>query len=107
MDLSPKERLAAIAAAALGVGLVLALVVGTWRWSFALLGALVLLGGVVTMLALRRQDRLRASALERIERKVDNLALRLVTESQATHRELSGLIEELGSTLRPDDAGRR
>jgi hypothetical protein len=43
---------------------------------------------------------MRAAALERIEHKVDNLALRVVTESQATHRELGGLIEELGSAMR-------
>jgi hypothetical protein len=72
----------------------------SWRWSLASIGALVLLLAGVIMAALRRQDATRTAALERIERKVDNLALRVVTESQATHRELSGLLEELGSTLR-------
>ncbi len=99
MNLTRKEKLAAAAAAALAAGLVLALVLDSWRWSVGLLGALVLLVGAVVMLALRRQDTIRTGHLDRIERKVDNLALRVVTESQAMHRELGGLIEELGSTL--------
>lgn len=100
MNLTLKETVAAVAVAALGVGLVLAILVESWRWSMASLGALVILSSVVLFLALRRQDANRTAALERIERKIDNLALRVVTESQATHRELSGLIEELGTALR-------
>ena len=99
MNLTSKESLAATVAAALGAGLLLAVLLDSWRWAFATLGVLVLLVGAVVMLALRRQDIIRTSDLQRIERKVDNLAVRVVTESQATHRELSGLIEELGSTL--------
>lgn len=100
MKLTRKEMLAAIGGAVLGVALVLALVLGSWRWSLGLLGALtVLLAGVV-LLTLRRLEAKRATDLDRLERKIDNLALRVVTESQATHRELGGLIEELGSTLR-------
>ena len=99
MNLTRKETLAAVAAAALGVGLVLAILLESWRWSMMSLGALVILSAVVLFLALRRQDANRTAALDRIERKVDNLALRVVTESQATHRELSGLIEELGKAI--------
>ena len=100
MELTPRERLAAGGAAALGIALVLASVFGTWRLSFLLLGALVAWGGAVTMVALRRQDRIRRKALDRLERKVDNLALRVVTESEAMHRELGGLLEDLGAAVR-------
>lgn len=100
MELTRRESIAAGVAAGISVALVLASVFGTWRVSFLLLGALIAWGGLVTMLALRRQDRLRASALERLERKVDNLALRVVTESEAMHRELGGLLEDLGAALR-------
>ena len=106
MNLTPKETAAAVAIAALGVGLVLAVFVESWRWSMVSLGALVILSSVVLFLALRRQDANRTAALERIERKLDNLALRVVTESQATHRELSGLIEELGTAVRRSETPR-
>lgn len=102
MKLTRKQMLAAISGggAVLGAALVLALLLGSWRWSLGLLGALtVLLAGVVLM-ALRHLEARNAADLDRLERKIDNLALRVVTESQATHRELGGLIEELGSTLR-------
>ena len=71
----------------------------SWQWSLALLGALTVLLAAVILLVLRRQDATRSADLERLERKVDNVALRVVTESQATHRELSGLIEQLGADL--------
>lgn len=106
MDLTQKEKLAVCATGALGAGLLLAVLVESWPWAFAVVGAMVLYLGVVVMLALRRQDRIRMNSLDRIERKLDNLALRVVTESQATHRELSGLIEELGSTLSRSDASK-
>ena len=104
MELTRRETLAVVVAGGIGVALVLASVFGTWRISFLLLGGLVVWGGLVTVLALRRQDRLRTSALERIERKIDNLALRVVTESEAMHRELGGLIEDLGAALRGHEA---
>jgi len=104
MKLTRKEMLVAAAAAVLSLALVVALALDSWRWSVAILAALVLLVGAVVMLVLRRQEATRTSDLERIERKVDNLSLRVVTESQAVHRELGGLIEDLGSTLRRDDA---
>lgn len=100
MNLTRKETVAAVAIVALAVALLLAILVESWRWSMGSLGALVILSSAVLFLALRRQDTNRTAALERIERKVDNLALRVVTESQATHRELSGLIEELGKAVR-------
>lgn len=100
MKLSRKEQLAAALAGAASVAVVVALLLDSWPWSLGLIGALmVLLTGIVLM-TLRRQEARRKADLERLERKIDNLALRVVTESQATHKELSGLIEELGSTLR-------
>lgn len=104
MKLTRTEIIATVAAGVMGIGLVVAIVMSSWRWSLALLGALtVLLAGVI-ILVLRRQDATRSADLERLERKVDNVALRVVTESQATHRELSGLIEQLGADLQGRDA---
>ena len=104
MNLTPKERLAAAVAALLGVGIVVALLLESWQSSLALLVALMVLLFAVVLLFLRRQDATRTAHLERIERKIDNLAARVVTESQATHRELSGLIEELGSRVQGGDS---
>jgi len=99
MNFTPKEKAAAAVTGGLTVGLALAILLGSWRWSFAFVGALVVLLAGVILMALRRQDTTLSTDLERIENKIDNLAVRVVTESQATHRELSGLIEELGTTL--------
>jgi Flp pilus assembly protein TadB len=97
------DRLAAGAASALGLGIVVAVVVGSWRWSVVLGTALALLIAAVVLLVLRRQEASRAAHLKRLERKIDDLAVRVVTESQATHQELGGLIEELGATLKDED----
>ena len=99
MNFTPKEKAAAVATGVLAVGLALAILLDSWRWSLAFVGALVVLLSGVVLMALRRQDTTLGTDLERIENKIDNLAVRVVTESQATHRELSGLIEELGTTL--------
>jgi MFS superfamily sulfate permease-like transporter len=103
MRLTRNQMLAAGVVAALAVALVVALVLGSWRWSLAFTGALVLLVGAIVVLAVRRSTATITADLARIERKIDHLALRVVTESQATHRELSGLIEELGSALHQED----
>lgn len=99
MTLTRKEKAAAAAAGTLTVGLTVAILMDSWRWSIGFVGALMVLLSAVVLLALRRQDTTLGADLERIESKIDNLAVRVVTESQATHRELSGLIEELGSGL--------
>ena len=99
MKLTRTEIIAAIAVAVIGLALVVAILMDSWRWSLALLGALMVLLAAVILLIMRRQDATRSADLERLERKVDNVALRVVTESQATHRELSGLIEQLGADL--------
>lgn len=100
MNLTRKEQAAAAAAGALAVGIILAIVLDSWQWSLALVAAMMLVLAAVILMTLRRQDATRKADIERIESKFDNLALRVVTESEATHRELSGLIEELGRNLR-------
>ena len=99
MDLTRKETLAVFVVGAVGVGLALAILLESWQWSLGFFGVLTLLLCAVILKILGRQEIARAAALERIEHKIDNLALRFVAESQATHRELGGLIEELGSSL--------
>jgi MFS family permease len=100
MKLTRKEKAAAAAAGMLAVGLLLAILLDSWRWSIAFVAALMVVLAAVVLLTLRRQGATVSADLERIEDKIDHLAVRVVTESQATHRELSGLIEELGSNLR-------
>jgi len=100
MNLTRRETLAALAVGATAVGLAVAIALESWQWSMGLVGVLMLLLSGVILRIFARQDAIRAAALERIEHKVDNLALRVVTESQATHRELGGLIEELGRAMR-------
>ena len=104
MRLTRTEIMAAGAAGLLGIALVTAILMDSWGWSLGILGALMVLLAVAILLALRRQDATRSADLERLERKIDNVALRVVTESQATHRELSGLIEQLGADLHRGDS---
>jgi hypothetical protein len=99
MNLTRREKAAAAATGVLAAGLVVAILLDSWRWSIAVLGALMVLLAAVVLLTLRRQDTTLSADLERIENKIDNLAVRVITESQATHRELGGLIEELGTAL--------
>jgi hypothetical protein len=99
MELTRKEKVAAAVTGMLVAGLIVAILLDSWRWSIAVLGALVVLLAAVVLMTLRRQDTMLSADLERIETKIDNLAVRVITESQATHRELGGLIEELGSAL--------
>ena len=104
MKLTRTEIIATAAAGVIGLALVVAVLMNSWRWSLALLGALLVLLTGVILLVLRRQEATWSADLERLERKVDNVALRVVTESQATHRELSGLIEQLGADLQGREA---
>ena len=107
MSLTRKEQLVAAVAAVLALGILVAVLLGSWRWSVVLGTVLALLITAVILVSLRRQDAMRAAhakRLKRLERKIDNLALRVVTESQATHRELGGLIEELGDALKEDES---
>jgi hypothetical protein len=100
MDLTRRETLVLVVVGTVGVGLALAILLDSWQWSVGFFGAMTLMLCAVILKILGRQEIARAAALERIEHKIDNLALRFVAESQATHRELGGLIEELGSSLR-------
>ena len=100
MNLTRKRAVAAVVVASVCAGRALSIALDSWRWSLGLLGALALLLSGIILTAVRRQGATQKAALERIERKIDTLAVRVVTESQATHRELGGLIEELGSSLR-------
>jgi len=100
MRLTRTEIMAVVAAGVLGIALITAILMDSWRWSLAVLAALTVLLAAVILLVLRRHEATRSADLERLERKIDNVALRVVTESQATHRELSGLIEQLGADLR-------
>lgn len=100
MRLTRTDIVAAVAAGVLGIALITAILMDSWRWSLAVLGALTVLLAAAILLVLRRHEAARSADLERLERKIDNVALRVVTESQATHRELSGLIEQLGADLR-------
>ena len=95
-----REKVAAVVVGAVCAGLVLAIALDSWRWSLGLLGALTLLLAGLVLMVVRRQGEAQKVALERIEQKIDSLAVRVVTESEATNRELGGLIEELGSSLR-------
>ncbi len=107
MNLTRKEQLAAAAAGVLLVLIAVALVLGSWRWSLALVVVLIVLLSGVVLMSLRRQASTMTADLERIELKIDNVAVRVVTESQATHRELAGLIEELAGRVRGSDSSGR
>ena len=103
MNLTRKEQLAVAVAGALLVLIAVALALGSWRWSLALVVALIVLLSGVVLMALRRQASTMRADLERIELKIDNVAVRVVTESQATHRELAGLIGELAGRVSGSD----
>ena len=68
----------------------------------AAIAALILL--VLVMIALQlqamRRVALRQQSLDRLEQKLDVVARRVVTEAEATGRELGGRIEELSAELR-------
>jgi MFS family permease len=107
MNLTRRELLAAAVAAGLALGILVAVLMSSWRWSVVLATVLALFITVVILATLRRQDAVRAAhlkRLKRLERKIDNLALRVVTESQATHKELGGLIEDLGARLKDEES---
>jgi len=60
---------------------------------------LVLLTIALQLQALRRVQ-LRQQSLDRLERKLDVVARRVVTEAEATGRELGGRIDDLSAELR-------
>jgi hypothetical protein len=96
-----KEVAVLVVCIAMGVGTTLAIVIRTWEPAVACLVVLQLLTVWLGLTTLRRRPISHASVLDRIEQRLDELSLRVVTESQATARELSDLAEQL---RRPDEA---
>lgn len=99
MNLVGRKGLIAVVAtvvAAAGIGAAL-----TERFDLALaaLTLLVLVAIALQLQALRRID-LRQRSLDRLEQKLDVVSRRVVTESEATGRELGGRIDELAAELR-------
>ena len=94
----PKGLIAGLATvvAAAGIGsAVYDFVVG----AFAALILLVLVTIALQLQALRRIE-VRQQSLDRLEQKLDVVARRVVTEAEATGRELGGRIDDLAAELR-------
>ena len=87
---------AATVVAAAGIGAAFA---GFFDGALAALILLALLVVALQLQALRRLD-LRQHSLDRLEQKLDVVARRVVTEAEATGRELGGRIDELSAELR-------
>jgi hypothetical protein len=87
---------AATVVAAAGIGAAFA---GCTAAALAALFLLVLATIALQLQALRRVE-LRQQSLDRLEQKLDVLARRVVTEAEATGRELGGRIDELAAELR-------
>jgi len=87
---------AATVVAAAGLG---AAFTGFTAVALAALILLVLLTIALQLQALRRIE-LRQQSLDRLEQKLDTVARRVVTEAEATGRELGGRIDELAAELR-------
>jgi len=99
MKLGPRKVLMAGAAtvvAAAGIGTALS---GFAEGALAALILLVLVTIVLQLQALERVQ-LRQQSLDRLEQKLDVVARRVVTEAEATGRELGGRIDELTAELR-------
>ena len=85
---------AVVAAAGLGAAFT-----GFAEWALAALMLLVLLTIALQLQALRRVE-VRQQSLDRLEQKLDVVARRVVSEAEATGRELGGRIDELAAELR-------
>lgn len=99
MKLARRKVLIASAAtvvAAAGIGSALT---GFVEGAIVALILLVLLAIALQLQALRRVQ-LRQQSLDRLERKLDVVARRVVTEAEATGRELGGRIDDLSAELR-------
>jgi hypothetical protein len=99
MNLVGRKGLIAVVAtvvAAAGIGAALA---ERFDLALAALTLLVLVAIALQLQALRRID-LRQRSLDRLEQKLDVVSRRVVTESEATGRELGGRIDELAAELR-------
>lgn len=99
MNLAGRKVLIAGAAtlvAAAGLG---AAFTGFTDGALAALILLVLLAIALQLQALRRIE-LRQQSLDRLEQKLDVVARRVVTEAEATGRELGGRLDDLAAELR-------
>jgi hypothetical protein len=85
---------AVVAAAGLGAAFT-----GFIAGALAALILLALLAIALQLQALRRVE-LRQQSLDRLEQKLDAVARRVVTEAEATGRELGGRIDDLAAELR-------
>ena len=102
MKLGPRKTLiagAAILVAAAGIGTALA---GFLAGALAALILLVLVTIVLQLQALERVQ-LRQRNLDRLEQKLDVVARRVVTEAEATARELTGRFDDLAAEVRRSD----
>lgn len=99
MNLAGPKVLIAGAATVVAAAGVAAAFAGFVPGALAALILLVLATIALQLQALRKVE-LRQQGLDRLEKKLDTVARRVVTESEATGRELSGRIDELSAQLR-------
>ena len=95
MSFTRKETAVLGLCVAMAVGILLAIIWRTWEPAVACLAVLQIITVWLGLTILRRRPISHSSVLNRIEQRLDELSLRVVTESQATSRELSGLTEQL------------
>ena len=102
MNLARRKVLMAGAATAVGAVGIGSAFTGFVEGAIAALILLVLLTIALQLQALRRVQ-LRQHSLDRLEQKLDVVARRVVTEAEATGRELGGRIDKLSAELRRQD----
>ena len=101
MKLDPKHALIALIVAVLGLIALIAIVSDSWRWTMLCVVALQIVT-VALIVGTRRErgvDDGAAAALRRIERAIENVSLRTVTEAEATQRDLGGRIDQIRLSL--------
>jgi Flp pilus assembly protein TadB len=99
MKLARRKMLIAVAATVIAAAGVVSAFAGVPEGALAALIVLALLVVALQLQALRRID-LRQRSLDRLEQKLDVVARRVVTEAEATGRELGGRIDGLAEELR-------
>ena len=102
MKLAGRKVLIAGAATVAAAAGVVSAFVDFIEGALAALILLVLLAIALQLQALRRIQ-LRQQSLDRLEQKLDVVARRVVTEAEATGRELGGRIDGLAAELRRQD----
>ena len=102
MKLAGRKVLIAGAATVVATAGVVSAFVDFIEGALAALILLVLLAIALQLQALRRIQ-LRQQSLDRLEQKLDVVARRVVTEAEATGRELGGRIDALAAELRRQD----